>query len=209
MAADGNAAAWITGVLGVIGTVVGPVITYRLSRPPKLLPPDTPTLDVPEHHTPAENVIYFDSNELFEKSEELLIILKRFQFIPSLIVGVSRMGGIVAAQLSKQIGGSPTVRIMTLWPRPTFRNALNITRLDFGSKDKKYNVLIVDDICRRGETLSEAKGYMKSISINGNIEIRTAAIWVYTDVTDQILPDFFVKETKVILGDAGGDVEER
>lgn len=126
-------------------------------------------------------------------------------FSPSLIVGVSRGGAIMAAALSTILEqkGKPKIPIVTLWPdkngnQPVFSNKFNpfdFTELDV-NKDL-FTILIVDDYVLSGNHLVEAKKFVqKIIPWLQNSNIKTAAISYIDVVPEECRPNFYLSETK-------------
>jgi hypoxanthine phosphoribosyltransferase len=69
-------------------------------------------------------------------------------------------------------------------------------------------ILIVDDICRSGRTLAEARTFVEDSIDHGDFAIKTAAISFYRSYSRATEPSFFVDRPQESVRDASGDVEE-
>jgi adenine/guanine phosphoribosyltransferase-like PRPP-binding protein len=132
-------------------------------------------------------------------------------FVPNIIVGVPRGGLVVAALLSKWLAPRPTIPVISLWPRPEFDNSFNhIAPEAWGvpAADGITNVLIVDDICRSGDTLHRARTYLEGHLSPGAFKIETAALAYYEgQYADAIPPKFCVDRPQEAIRDVSGELE--
>jgi hypoxanthine phosphoribosyltransferase len=146
------------------------------------------------------------------------LISERFQ--PDIIIGLSRGGLVVAAQLSRELGLNPPIPTISLWPHPNhnYDNAFNSFDLPriyemqrnmpyFGRK-RVWNVLIIDDACNSGTSLSSAKKYVEQKLPGVRSRIVTAALEIKRGISRTLIePDFFVS-ARTISRDAWGMDEE-
>jgi hypoxanthine phosphoribosyltransferase len=136
------------------------------------------------------------------------------RFLPELIIAIPRGGLSVAGVLARQLGDNPIVPVITLtrMGQPNFDdnafNRIQFTRSDFQQDgNHPVNVLIVDDICRSGRTLAEAKDYVtRSVDRDGFL-IKTAAISFYRTHDRAIAPSFYVERPEGTVRDASGEIE--
>ena len=155
--------------------------------------------------------------------EPLLARVKRLQHVlaerdyaPDLIVGIARIGLAVAGLLAKTIrDGDPIPTISLCRVAGSFENNFNSLRLSreaFGSKGRvARKVLIVDEFCSSGRTLTAARQYVEDSIVpddRKSFRIETAAIYFYDIHSSATPPTFFVERPKVPLIDSGGDEEE-
>src|SRR5256885_940245 len=126
---------------------------------------------------------------------------KKFQ--PDIIIGLSRGGLVVAAHLSYELKLSPPIPTISLWPHlPTYDNPLNSfdlceiyemqrKALNF-EKKRAWNILIIDDACKSGRSLENARRHVEQQLLDIKCQVRTAALEMETGThTYQIEPDFF------------------
>lgn len=185
----------------LIGTLIGTVLVIRRST-------------------------YQDHNQpnLVEKVKKLTNQLVGDRFLPDLIVAIPRGGLIIAGILSKQLGDEKIVPVISLshLDAPVgFNNPFNrfgFTLQDFGTANG-VKILIVDDICRSGRTLVEAKAFLESSIRNQHLPerssrkesdfvIKTAAISFYRSYFRATAPVYFVDRPKESIRDASGEYEE-
>jgi hypoxanthine phosphoribosyltransferase len=153
-----------------------------------------------------------DKPSYTENAVELADILIANQFLPDVIIGIARGGLYLAALLSKKIKTDRLIPVVSLWPRNDYNNSfnhINFTREDLAvGPDDTVKILIVDDICKKGITLLNAKRYvMNSIDMPG-AEIKTAVMSYYErelELSDG--PTFWVNKPKGPINDFGGDTE--
>jgi hypoxanthine phosphoribosyltransferase len=135
------------------------------------------------------------------------------RFLPQLIIAIPRGGLAVAGLLAKELGEEEIVPVISLSPSrgSGFDNSFNNVR--FGRRDfdsstaDPIRILIVDDICRSGRTLDDARAYMERFIDQGDFVIRTAAISFYRSHNRATSPSFFVDRPTEAIRDASGDVE--
>jgi hypoxanthine phosphoribosyltransferase len=159
------------------------------------------------------------------KVAELKNQLVNGRFLPDLIVAIHRGGLCIAGLLARQLGNEkivPVISLSRLEGLTGFNNSFNrlcFTPQDFGSTTKPVKILIVDDICRSGRTLLEAKSFVED-SIRGQPSalpgeprtgpeyvIRTAAISFYRSSGRATEPNFFVDRPEQSIRDASGGWE--
>lgn len=162
---------------------------------------------------------------LGKKVEELKNQLVEKRFLPDLIVAIHRGGLGIAGLLARQLGDEkivPVICLSRLEEPVGFNNPFNrlgLTLQDFGTANP-VQILIVDDICRSGRTLLEAKAFV-SRSLCGqplqlsskprrqpDVLIRTAAISFYQSSGRATEPAFFVDRPKDPILDSAGEMEE-
>lgn len=153
-----------------------------------------------------------DKPNYTENAVKLADILIEKQFLPDVIIGIARGGLPLAALLSKKIKKDRLIPVVSLWPRPDYKNSfnhINFTRedLDVGPDDT-VKILIVDDFCKKGVALQNAKRYvMKSIDMP-RAEIKTAVMSYYERRLElKHGPAFWVNKPKRSITDFGGDTE--
>ena len=164
-----------------------------------------------------------DTLQLISKVANLRDILIDSDFLPDLIVGIARGGLPAAALLSKHLEHTKTEEkritpVVTLYPitdpsgqTPKFNNSFN--KLHFQIQDVKpkaadvTKILIVDDVCRSGRTLQEAKSYIKDSVRFPGTEVKTAVISFYTEFAQPIEPNFYVDRPAQPIRDFGGMLE--
>jgi hypoxanthine phosphoribosyltransferase len=148
------------------------------------------------------------------------------RFLPELIVAIHRGGLGIAGLLARQLGNErivPVISLSRLEGLAGFNNSFNrlsFTLQDFGSTTKPVKILIVDDICRSGRTLLEAKSFVED-SIRSHPSalpgeprrepdyvIKTAAISFYLSRGRATEPNFFVDRPVQSIRDASGGWEE-
>jgi hypothetical protein len=89
------------------------------------------------------------------------------RFLPQLLIAIPRGGLVVAGILAKQLGDEEVVPVISLsrLRRPGFDNSFNhvkFNRQDFDSDaSDPIKILIIDDICRSGRTLDDARAYVE------------------------------------------------
>jgi len=134
-------------------------------------------------------------------------------FLPQLIVAIPRGGLAVAGMLARQLGDERIVPVIALTPRRQpegFDNPFNtfqFTRADIvGTANGPAKILIIDDICRSGRTLAEAKAYLEDTTHRTEFLIKTAALSFYAQGL-AIAPSFFVDKLKDPIRDASGELE--
>ena len=135
------------------------------------------------------------------------------RFLPQLIIAIPRGGLAVAGLLAKELGEEEIVPVISLSPSKGsgFDNSFNNVR--FGRRDfdsstaDPIRILIVDDICRSGRTLDDARACMERFIDQGDFVIRTAAISFYRSHNRATSPSFFVDRPTEAIRDASGDVE--
>jgi hypoxanthine phosphoribosyltransferase len=166
---------------------------------------------------------HHDTLKLVPKVTELREILRQKDFLPDLIVGIARGGLPAAALLSKHLEHTNTkerrvIPVITLYPLPDasgktslFNNSFNNLHLkiqDIKSRDAdKVKILIVDDVCRSGRTLQDAKSYMENSLDLPSFEVETAAISFYTEFARPIGPTYYVDRPTQPIRDFGGFIE--
>jgi hypoxanthine phosphoribosyltransferase len=133
-------------------------------------------------------------------------------FVPDIIIGIPRGGLVVAAGLSKDMERHRLIPVTSLWPHPQFDNHLNrvvFAREDYGiSGTEKIRILLVDDICRSGRTLNDARAYLEGRIDPSSCVIKTGTIAFYKGVyTRAISPNYFVDRPPAPIRDFGGDIE--
>jgi hypoxanthine phosphoribosyltransferase len=116
-------------------------------------------------------------------------------FMPDLIIGVSRGGIIVADLLSRFLGGR--IPTQCLWAdRHTKYQGTTIASPKNGVNDifkhlikanHFRNILLVDDISRRGVTINESKKFVQRIS--SRLTVKTLLLVIHKDSTFK--PDFY------------------
>jgi hypoxanthine phosphoribosyltransferase len=149
---------------------------------------------------------------LVAKVERLTERLVEDRFLPDLIVAIPRGGLVIAGILAKQLGDEKIVPVISLsrldgpagFDNPF--NHLSFKREDFHTTPVK--ILIVDDICRSGRTLVEARTFVEDSIDHGDFVIKTAAISFYRSYSRATGPSFFVDRPQESVRDASGDVEE-
>lgn len=152
-----------------------------------------------------------DEPSLKAKVARLRLDMQQRNFVPDLIIGISRGGLPVAALLSRQIGGAPKVPTMSLSAYPGFKNAFNrivLARDSFDREVGPIQIVIVDDVCDRGKTLHDARRYVQSCVEFPDVEIATAALTSYdrwTDPSDE--PNFVVESLGQPIERFGGEIE--
>jgi hypoxanthine phosphoribosyltransferase len=171
---------------------------------------DQTYIDKPIDLIPISDELSHDHGKIIEKIPKLVAELEAYNFIPSLIIAVSRGGLFAAAGLAKRIDEKADIPVISLWPKPTYNNCLNRIKIDQKElgwdKLDKVKILIVDDICRRGTTLVDAKGYVENLFHGVHPEIRTAAVTYYTGIYARPTPPDFKGETTPMrrIRDASG-----
>lgn len=153
--------------------------------------------DPKDHNQPSFN----------EKVKQLKGKLSENGFTPDLIIGIARMGLPVAALLSKEFKES-IIPVISIWPDDQFNNDLNNIKTNLNAGNIK-RILIVDDICRSGRTLNDAKVYVEKSIGKMNSEIKTAAISFYKDDYRKIAPNFYVDRPESDIRDNYGDIDPR
>jgi hypoxanthine phosphoribosyltransferase len=100
---------------------------------------------------------------------------------------------------------------MSLSAYPGFNNAFNHIAFDrdtFERKAGRIQILIVDDVCREGKTLYDAKSYVESSIKFTDVEITTAALTAYNTQSEPLYrPRFVVENTDEPVERFGGDLE--
>ncbi len=149
-----------------------------------------------------------DQLSFLELIKKLKTILNESGFTPDLIIGIARGGLPVSALLSKEFKDS-IIPVVSLWPDNRFDNYFNDFRHSAArlGVDNIKNILIVDDICRSGRTLNEAKTYVKNSINNTNCDVRTAALSFYKDDHRTIAPEFYVERPEVKIRDLSGTID--
>ncbi len=157
-----------------------------------------------------------DKPNLRDKVAQLAERIVQDDFLSDVIVGIPRGGLVVAAYLSKQMQRSKPIPVVSLWPyigfENSFENSFNhvvFTRGDFEVKEPDaVKVLIVDDICRSGRTLRDARAYLEGRIDASSFVIRTAAISYYEgQYTVATAPNYLVDKPSEPIRDFRGDVE--
>jgi len=153
-----------------------------------------------------------DKPNLVDKVAQLADKIVQDDFSPDVIIGIPRGGLVVAAFLSKQMEQHKLIPVVSLWPHPGFENSLNhvvFTPKDFNAGETdKVKVLIVDDICRSGKTLMDARAYLERRIDASIFVIKTAAVSYYEGLyTGATPPTYFVDKPSTAIRDFGGDVE--
>lgn len=145
------------------------------------------------------------------KVEKLTRTLVENRFRPDLIVAIPRGGLVIAGLLTKQLGDEEIVPVISLTrlDGSGFKNPFN----HLGFKLENFQItpvkiLIVDDICRSGRTLAEARTFVEDSIGQSDFDIRTAAISFYYSYPHATRPSFFVDRPRESVIDASGDVEE-
>jgi hypoxanthine phosphoribosyltransferase len=136
-------------------------------------------------------------------------------FLPQLIVAITRGGLAVAGMLSRELGDERIVPVIALTPRPRPQgfdnpfNRISLTRTDIVGNDAgpPVKVLIIDDICRSGRTLDDAKQYLEGELDQKDFSIKTAALSFYAQV-HATAPSFYVDILKDPIRDASGVLEK-
>ena len=158
------------------------------------------------------------SKDLHSKVPILKDKLEERDFNPDLIVGIARTGMVTAAQLSGEFKRKPRIPITSLWPNPNYNYDNCLNGFDFigqnspVTKKDILNVLIVDDICKSGKHLQNARRYLEDKLDCKKFKIETAAISCYHyDHPDemQILPTFYVDRPTKEINDSIGYKEPR
>jgi len=135
-------------------------------------------------------------------------------FLPQLIIAIPRSGLAVAGGLANRLGDKKIVPVISLSPSKDlgFNNSFN--HLDFKRRDfdtdpaEPINILIVDDICRSGRTLDEAKKYVEGAIAPGDFVIKTAAISFYKGGHARAIPpSFFFDRPVEAVRSTAGEVE--
>ena len=144
---------------------------------------------------------------------QLKELLVQKKFLPELIIGIARGGLAVAGFLSEAFEGPraeerQVIPVISLYPLPGFENSFNqikFTKMDFSCSDaSSLNLLIVDDICRSGRTLYDAKNYIEKCIDLTIFKVETAAIYFYDEYAHAIKPTFVLKKsTAAVKGIAG------
>jgi hypoxanthine phosphoribosyltransferase len=139
-------------------------------------------------------------------------------FLPQLIVAITRGGLAVAGMLSRELGDK-RVPVIALTPQPRpggvnrFNNRFNrisLTRTAFvgNAAGPPVKVLIIDDICRSGGTLDDAMQYLEGQLNKKDFTIKTAALSFYAK-DDAIEPSFYVGvKLRDPIRDASGELEK-
>jgi hypothetical protein len=148
---------------------------------------------------------------MVEKLKDLLITGR---FLPRLIVAISRSGLPVAGSLAEKLGDEQIVPVITLSPSQGgsgFNNPFNhisLKRMDFiGTPSEPIKVLIVDDICRSGRTLDDAKGFIMQHLDPSEFVVKTAVLSFYRSHKRANPPSFFVDRPDQPIRDFSGDLE--
>jgi hypoxanthine phosphoribosyltransferase len=180
------------------------VVTYLALRMPEAVgirSAKRSDSDSQHHNTPS----------LADKVARLKDVLVGKNFLPDLIIGISRGGLAVAALLSKSFPGDRIIPVISLYPHPKFGNSFNhigFRREDFNrTSNDPLNVLIIDDICYKGHTLRDAKEYVENRIDPSAFKIETAAISFYEQYSQPIAPTFYVYRPKAEIRDFSGDLE--
>ena len=136
-------------------------------------------------------------------------------FLPQLIVGLSRSGLAAAGMLAKRLGKErivPVISLIRLGAPGDFVNRFNV--MEFGRHDfhdgaeQPIKVLIVDDIARSGRTLVAAKSYVED-AIGRDFVVKTAALTFYAE-SNSSEPSFVVqREKRGSVRDVAGVLEPR
>ena len=173
----------------LIGTLIGTVLVIRRSASQ-------------DHNQP----------NLGRKVERLTGRLVEDRFLPDLIVAIPRGGLVVAGLLAKQLGDEkivPVISLSRLDGSVGFNNPFN--HLSFKRQDFQatpVNILIVDDICRSGRTLAEAKTFIEDSIGRADFVVKTAAISFYRSYSRATGPSFFVDRPEESVRDASGNFEQ-
>jgi hypoxanthine phosphoribosyltransferase len=151
-----------------------------------------------------------DEPGLLDKVIKLRLKLLEADFLPDLIIGISRGGLPVAALLSRRIGGAAKVPVMSLSRHPGFENSFNsfsLPREAFPAGDT-VRILIVDDVCKRGKTLSDALSFIERSIDFTDVEMATAALTSSDDDSDRVFnPTFSVETNRTPVNRFGGGLE--
>lgn len=160
-----------------------------------------------------------------KKVTELTKHLVEHRFLPDLIVAIHRGGLGIAGMLARQLGNEkivPVISLSRLEGQAGFNNPFNrlgFTLQDFGTTNP-VKILIVDDICRSGRTLLEARTFVNDLirsqplALPGeprrepDFAIETAVISFYRCSGRAIEPTFFVDRPVESIRDASGELEE-
>lgn len=161
----------------------------------------------------AKNSQEHDKPDFERMAVQLKELLVQQKYLPDLIIGIARGGLAVAGFLSEAFEGPileerNVVPVISLCPLPGFDNSFNqikFSKDDFSwSRASTLKILIVDDICRSGRTLHDAKNYIeKCIDLN-MFDVETAAIYLYYEYAQVIKPTFYViRSASAVRGTAG------
>lgn len=129
------------------------------------------------------DLMLVEERSLRRSVSELSRVLDSHDFVPDLIVGVSRGGLAAAGLLAQDLGDYPIRPILSILPDNDFRNDFNsfaVTRSSFlGVTELRVKVLVVDDVSRSGRTLEAARAYMIGTLGVQEFDVRTAAMTQY------------------------------
>jgi len=171
----------------LIGTLIGTVVIRRSAS---------------KDHSQVNYVV---------KVELLTKKLLADRFLPDLIIAIPRGGLVVAGHLARQLGEKKIVPVISLshLDAPVgFNNPFN--HLGFRPQDFQetpVKILIVDDVCKSGQKLTEARAFIEdSIDLRG-FEIKTAVISFSRSYPRAPWPSFFVDRDEPTI-DASGEYEE-
>ena len=136
-----------------------------------------------------------------EFTEIIISLIRKIRKSPSsggfsfdIIVGISRGGVSVADLISRNFGGK--IAIVPLWanrhvdhPKSTFEyksNDVNQNIVNILKSDRVNNILLLDDVCRSGDTLQKASDFLNQKLPNKTI--KTAV--VICNIESIIQPDY-------------------
>ena len=138
----------------------------------------------PEFETPSWNQIYSLLQKLAEK-------IQHSNFVPDVIVGVSRGGWIPARVLSDLLDNKNLASVTTEFYEDigTTKQEPTITQpVSVSVKNKK--VLVVDDLADTGKSLELVKSHLLE---KGALEVRIASI--YFKPWSLVVPDFYEEQS--------------
>jgi hypoxanthine phosphoribosyltransferase len=208
---------WLAGFGGLFFVVVGIGLYFWEQRPSNGTRkakrtekgvPSSPQQEGPQEHATASPTETASARKATAQvTEEFRLKVKtlkdKFYFTPDLILGIPRGGLVVAARLAREYGDNPIIPTASFCKRPAYTETLNsfMERIDtlFPKRPgKKYNILLVDDYCERGQTLLDARNLLKSYTGDRNdIDITTATIhWNPGESVSSYKPDETVDDER-------------
>jgi len=132
-------------------------------------------------------------NQIYSSLLELTTLIKNSNFVPDVIIGVSRGGWVPARILSDLLENSNLYNVAT-----KFYVGVNQTKYEptitqelSGSVEDK-TALLVDDLVDSGKSLKLLISYLKN---KGTSEVKTATI--FRKPWSVVVPDYCLRETRV------------
>ena len=112
--------------------------------------------------------LYYTWDEQLEDTQTVCKLIEEDNFIPDVIVGISRGGLIPGVMISHKLDIPFKPVHASTRDFPHWENYL--------PKPKDSKVLIVDDICDSGETFEKLSEYIKE-NINHECDVRFVSLW--------------------------------